>query len=796
MELIELSEGIPVPYEYRVRFLDGSTVLHNEHFTLNEARDAETREFLFTLPTNLVISWRIDIRSRGLANGQVVFSNVNVHEGDGALSPAVRAEVSEEVGGLTELIGDAFDNVMPNADGDGFILERRSGENSIEIDFPASTGGGGLSQADVDNRVRDGVADFAEEGNTGTIPDSKISGNITRNTDLPDVSGFQSEADVDARIVDGVEPWARDATTPIPVDKLGNAPSGGGGGGINTHLVGSGNFDVSVNGFWATEADSTDITIDGSIWFKVSTGGRSEGGNVGVYHEIRGEEWRALTPANYGGRADSFIIIEAVNTSGEAYVGRTADNKVLFSAQASSVNAYPLTVLGYNEGGGSGTEGTEGPPGPRGAVGPAGPAGASASDSRVEIHRGTLTTEEGRTSGRWQGIVSPAVCPESGILRFHFFGGPTDTVNTLSSEISASEIRELEPIALNASTASTAANSKSVRASASVKSNATRHIAIARTAENHLLFLQWQGTEFRGLDVVVYQHGAPQEAVAADNYDIIDEERTASESRADVPPIIRSVFNIGFPNTTAPRGNTLLVNLSVGSRSNTLQGEEIEIWVNGAALPDVVVPEGGSAVDFELDDTHRTGTTWTIEARTTTSTGGQLENISWTYSVVRFKNDYEVLMEWTPGDTQLRGEIPWSRAFNRPVILSSYSDFAVEVRDRSSNGISIEEHRIHPERIHSFLATEVAALATKTANVFSVVFSIDGTASLIEAYDRSKSRPGLANPRLSFAFANDDSAGADLMTSIRGVDGVNGLHQTISEGDISIRVRGRRRGTS
>ena len=461
------------------------------------------------------------------------------------------------------------------------------------------------------------------------------------------------------------------------------------------------------------------------------------------------------------------------------------------AGQVPAMNSTADALIWADQTGGG--AGTEGPPGPRGAVGPAGPAGASASDTRVEIHRGTLTTEEGRAGGRWQGIVEPAVCPESGILRFHFIGG---SLNTLSSEISAAEIRELDPIALGASTASTPSNSKSIRASANVRSNATRMIAIARTAENHLLFLQWQGNEFRNITAIVYQHGAPQPEVAGENYDVISEEQTARQTRVDVPAVIRRVFNIGFPNVTSPAGNTLLVNLSVGTRSNTIQGQEIEIWVNGAALPDVSVPEGGSAVDFELDDTHKVGNVWSIEARTTTSTGGQLEQVAWTYSVVRYKNDFETFMDFTPGDVALRAEIPWSRAFNRPVVISDYSEFTVEIRDRSSSGISSEKHRLNPDEIHSFLDTEAAALATKTAHVFSAVFSVDGTASLVEAYDRSKSRPGLANPRLSFTFANPTEAGADLMTSIRGVDGTNGIHQAIAEGDISVRIRGRRKGTS
>ena len=315
----------------------------------------------------------------------------------------------------------------------------------------------------------------------------------------------------------------------------------------------------------------------------------------------------------------------------------------------------PQGPAGMDGTGGGGT-GTEGPAGPVGPAGPPGPPGVSASESRVEIHRGTLTTEEGRTSGaRWRGIVSPAVCPAEGLLRFHFTN--STTVNTLSSEISAAEILALTPIVLGSTTAATSANAKTVRASASVRSNATRQIAIARTAENHFLFLQWQGNEFRNLDVVVYQHGAPQEAETSDNFDVITEENSARETRVDVPAVIRRVFNIGFPNTTAPAGNTLLVNLAVGTRSNALVGEEIELWVNGAALQDVVVPEGGGTVDFELNDTHRTGTTWTIQARTTTSSGGQLENITWTYEVVRLHNSYEILTDWTHVDTTLRQEI-------------------------------------------------------------------------------------------------------------------------------------------
>ena len=602
------------------------------------------------------------------------------------------------------------------------------------------------------------------------------------------------------------------------------------GGGYATTEIGSGNFDITVFGRWATEANSTVITLDGSDWFLVN-----QGDTRATWYQIRGDQWRGIEAGVYGGAIDTFIEIPAQSESSDhaTFLGRTADNKVLVSGTSSggATDLLPLTIRAFNEGSGSGGGGassfvdlmdtpdalgtagqvavvnadgdglifedqatsTEGPAGQPGPPGRQGPPGESASDTRVEIHRGTLTTEEGRSGGRWRGIETPAVCPESGILRFYFTN--STNLNSLSSEVSAAEIRALDPIVLGATTQSTSTNSKSIRASANVRSNATRMIAIARTAENHLLFLQWQGNEFRGVNVVVYQHGAPQPEVLGDNFDVIIEENSARETRVDVPAQIRRVFNAGFPNVMAPAGNTLLVNLSVGTRSNALQGEEIEIWVNGAVFPDVSFPAGGSAVDFELDDTHRSGTTWTIEARTTTSSGGQLENVEWTYEVVRFHEDYEILTGFTHVDTVLRQEISangfWRTLTNRPVILEDYSDFVVEARDARNNGVSIERHWLHREDLLPHL-TSTPPSGIHSPGAHSVLLDDTGETSMVSQFSNRTRPSSLA--RVTFFFGQAVAGGP--VTEIRGVAGTGGLNQVASFGDISIRIRGRRKGTS
>ena len=69
----------------------------------------------------------------------------------------------------------------------------------------APSGGGGLSQAQVDARVQAGVLDWAEAGNTDPIPADKL-------TNAPSSGGGLNQAAVDARIQTVVPDWALNAT--------------------------------------------------------------------------------------------------------------------------------------------------------------------------------------------------------------------------------------------------------------------------------------------------------------------------------------------------------------------------------------------------------------------------------------------------------------------------------------------------------------------------------------------------------------------------------------------------------
>ena len=86
-----------------------------------------------------------------------------------------------------------------------------------------STGGGGLTQSQVDARVRAGVSDWAEQANTDPIPANKL-------TNAPSSGGGLNQSQVDARVRAGTLDWAETGNTdPIPANKLTNAPSSGGG---------------------------------------------------------------------------------------------------------------------------------------------------------------------------------------------------------------------------------------------------------------------------------------------------------------------------------------------------------------------------------------------------------------------------------------------------------------------------------------------------------------------------------------------------------------------------------------
>ena len=82
-----------------------------------------------------------------------------------------------------------------------------------------SGGGGGVDET----QVRDLIANWAEQGNTDLIPANKL-------TNAPSGGGGLTQDQVDERVTEGVANWAEEGNTDlIPANKLTNAPSGGDG---------------------------------------------------------------------------------------------------------------------------------------------------------------------------------------------------------------------------------------------------------------------------------------------------------------------------------------------------------------------------------------------------------------------------------------------------------------------------------------------------------------------------------------------------------------------------------------
>lgn len=120
------------------------------------------------------------------------------------------------------------------------LLFVASGSRAIEITsfdlelpkFDASDAvspGGGLTQAQVDARVRALTQNWAESGNGDPVPHDKL-GNVAPWATTLDTSAIPAakltnapgltQAQVDARVVAGTQDWARDATTAIPTAKM------------------------------------------------------------------------------------------------------------------------------------------------------------------------------------------------------------------------------------------------------------------------------------------------------------------------------------------------------------------------------------------------------------------------------------------------------------------------------------------------------------------------------------------------------------------------------------------------
>ena len=132
------------PNEYRVQFLHNGIVLLNVHFTPDEAASGNVpKDFQFRLAastSDLVYTWRVEVRGLSLYSGNLYFAGVNVHEGDGTISGGVRAVVSGEIGNLAGIVGQSFDDASLDPGGTGFTIERRDGSSPVTIPLPSGDG--------------------------------------------------------------------------------------------------------------------------------------------------------------------------------------------------------------------------------------------------------------------------------------------------------------------------------------------------------------------------------------------------------------------------------------------------------------------------------------------------------------------------------------------------------------------------------------------------------------------------------------------------------------------------------
>ena len=120
--------------------------------------------------------------------------------------------------------------------------------------------------------------------------------------------------------------------------------------------VGSGNFGLVAGSVFATQANSTDITIPTDAdWGLVNIrdtipenlGPRTEFNNSYAVFSLA--DLRSKTAAVYGGAADvsaaqTNIVRIKLNNTNDLYLGRTADNKLLVATNSASLDPTPLTL--------------------------------------------------------------------------------------------------------------------------------------------------------------------------------------------------------------------------------------------------------------------------------------------------------------------------------------------------------------------------------------------------------------------------------------------------------------------
>ena len=106
----------------------------------------------------------------------------------------------------------------------------------------------------------------------------------------------------------------------------------------------------------------------------------------------------------------------------------------------------------------------------------------------------------------------------------------------MSTPFDAAAFHMLDTITSNDNDPATAENALSIRFSASVASNATRQLAVSRTPQGFVQFRQAQGSETHSrVDCTIYSVGPSDIQEVDAGYDVISAERTATESRVDVP---------------------------------------------------------------------------------------------------------------------------------------------------------------------------------------------------------------------------------------------------------------------
>ena len=191
--------------------------------------DVSVGAFWFNTTTNVLSVLRSanpDVYEPVTAAGGEAPAGLTVEAATALIAPFARADANIQdltsIGPSDTTDGDHLFVVQGNetkresigAFKDVIAEEWAQSENDDPIPVGKLSNAPGLTQTQVDARVKDGVLDWAEKDNTDAIPSGKL-GNAPGLT----------QTQVDARVKDGVLNWAeKDNTDPIPVGKLSNAP--------------------------------------------------------------------------------------------------------------------------------------------------------------------------------------------------------------------------------------------------------------------------------------------------------------------------------------------------------------------------------------------------------------------------------------------------------------------------------------------------------------------------------------------------------------------------------------------